>query len=136
MFQIFFLTIFLTDENAHAVFERKVFWAIFFGPKRKGEEFRSSSNAEQYQLFTPADKVRWLKVNRLRWAGHVVRRPEEAPLNKKKRSRGRPQNSWKEAVENDGTSLGVGIFPTVARDTHTPHPNFLILIYITHIAIC
>jgi len=53
--------------------------------------------------------VKRIKVNKLRWAGHVIMRPVEAPVNKVfkcgfvdgKRSRGRPNNSWKEAVDRD-----------------------------------
>jgi hypothetical protein len=57
-------------------------------------------------------------------AGHVVRRPGDAPVMKVfhsdfsdgKRSRGRPKNSWKEAVDRDSAALGIGNWQTVAKD--------------------
>jgi hypothetical protein len=63
-------------------------------------------------------------VNRLRWAGHVIRRPVEAPINKGfksdfedgKRSYGRPKNSPKEAVDRDNVALGIGNWQAVASD--------------------
>jgi hypothetical protein len=113
----------MSDENAIGVFERKIL-RVIFGPKREGDLFRSRSNAELYQLFNEADIVKRVRVNRLRWAGHVVRRPAEAPLNKVfksdfvdgKRSRGRPKNSWREAVDRDSIALGIGNWQTVASD--------------------
>ena len=102
------------DEHAIGVFERRILRAIF-GPKKEGELFKCRSNAEVYQLFKEADIVKRIKVNRLRWAGHVIRRPVDAPINKVfksdfvdgKRSRGRPKNSWKEAIDRDSVALGI-----------------------------
>ena len=72
------------------------------------------------QLFKKADIVKWIKVNKLRWAGHIIRRPEEARINKifkshfvdAKRMRGRPKNSWKEAVDRDSIAFGIGDWQT------------------------
>lgn len=83
------------DEEALAVFERKVLRTIY-GPTKEGDIFRIRHNDELYQLFREADIIRILQLNRLRWAGHVLRRPEEAPVqatlkadfNDGKRSRG------------------------------------------------
>jgi len=116
-------TLTAADEHAIGVFERKILRAIF-GPKKEEELYKCRSNIELYQLFREADIVKRIKVNRLRWAGHVIRRPVEAPLNKVfksdfvdgKRSRGRPKNSWKEAVDRDSTALGIGNWQTVAND--------------------
>mgnify|MGYP003451318471 FL=1 len=113
----------IADENAIGVFERRVL-RIIFGPKREGDFYKSRSNAELYQLFNEADIVRRIKVNRLRWAGHVVRRPVEAPINKVfknvfvdgKRTRGRPKNSWKEAVDRDSIAFGMVNWQTEASD--------------------
>ena len=113
----------LADENAIGIFERKVLRTIF-GPKKEGDLYKCRSNAEVYQLYRDADIVRRIKVNRLRWAGHVVRRPVEAPLSKVfksdfvdgKRARGRPKNSWSEAVDRDSVALGIANWQTVASD--------------------
>jgi sorting nexin-29 len=112
-----------TDEHAIGVFERRIL-RVIFGPKRDGELFKSRSNMELYQIFNEADIVKRIKVNRLRWAGHVIRRPVEAPLNKVfksdfldgRRLRGRPKNSWKEAVDRDSIALGIGNWQSVASD--------------------
>jgi len=90
----------VADENSIGVFERKVL-RVIFGPKKERDQYRNRRNEEIYQLFNEADIVKRVKVNRLRWAGHVVRRPVEAPINKVfqsdflygRRSRGRPKNS-------------------------------------------
>ena len=111
------------DENAFGVFERRVL-RVIYGPKKEGDLFKSRSNAELYQLYKEADITRIIKVNRLRWAGHVVRRPIEAPINKVfksdftdgKRSRGRPKNSWREAVDRDSIALGIGNWQMEASD--------------------
>ena len=65
-----------------------------------------------------------IKVNRLRWAELVMRRPEEAlivkvfksDLTEGKGSRGRPKNSWKEAVDRDSTALGIENWQRAAND--------------------
>lgn len=113
----------VADENAIGVFERKVLRAIL-GPKKEGDLYKSRSNEELYQIFNEADIVKRVKVNRLRWAGHVVRRPDEAPVRKVfqldfvdgKRKRGRPKNTWKEAVDRDSIALGIGNWQKVAGD--------------------
>ena len=111
------------DEHAIGVFERRILRGIF-GPKKEGDLFKCRSNVELYQLFTEADIVKRIKVNRLRWAGHVVRRPVEAPLSKVfksdfvdgRRARGRPKNSWKEAVDRDSIAFGFANWQAVASD--------------------
>ena len=113
----------LADEHAIGVFERRIL-RVIYGPKKEGELFKCRSNAEVYQLFREADIVKRIKVNRLRWAGHVIRRPVDAPISKVlksdfvdgKRSRGRPKNSWREAVDRDSTALGIGNWQLVASD--------------------
>ena len=102
------------DEHAVGVFERRIL-RVIFGPKKEGDLFKCRSNNELYQLFREADIVKRIKVNRLRWAGHVIRRPVDAPLKKVfmsdfvdgVRSRGRPKNSWREAVDKDSIAFGI-----------------------------
>jgi hypothetical protein len=112
-----------SDEHAIGVFERKILRAIA-GPKKIGEVYMQRSNNELYQCFKEADIVKRIKISRLRWAGHVVRRPAEAPLSRVlsanfvdgKRSRGRPKNSWIEAVERDCIAFGIRNWQAVAKD--------------------
>jgi exonuclease III/ribosomal protein S28E/S33 len=111
------------DEEALAVFERKVLRTVF-GPIKENDIYRIRHNDELYQLFREADIVRILQLNRLRWAGHVIRRPEDAPVhaifkadfNDGKRSRGRQKNSWTDNVDNDAEVLGIREWRKVAKD--------------------
>jgi hypothetical protein len=68
----------MADENAIGVCEKKILRVIFC-PKRNGDLFRSRSNAELYQLFNEADITKRVRVNRLRWTRHVIKRPSEVP---------------------------------------------------------
>ena len=61
----------VTDEEALGVFERRVLRTIY-GPIKDGEEYRSRHNEELYELYQEADIVKMLRINRLRWAGHVT----------------------------------------------------------------
>jgi len=57
-------------------------------------------------------------------AGHIIKRPAEAPLSNVfksdlvdgKRSRGWAKNSWKEAVDRDSIVLGIENCQMVASD--------------------
>jgi hypothetical protein len=61
------------DEHAIGCFERKML-RVICGSKKEGEVFKCRSNTELYQLFKEAYIVKRIRVNRLRWAGHVTRR--------------------------------------------------------------
>ena len=119
------------DEEALAVFERRVLRTIF-GPIKVGEDYRIRHNDELYRLFQEADIVRILQINRLRWAGHVIRRPEDAPVHATmkadfhdgKRSRGRQKNSWADNVAKDAEVLGIRDWKKVAKD-RAKFRNFL-----------
>eukprot|EP00057_Strongylocentrotus_purpuratus_P004695 XP_003729256.2 PREDICTED: Fanconi anemia group E protein-like [Strongylocentrotus purpuratus] len=56
-----------------------------------------------------------MRMNRLRWFGHVARRKATHWLQRAlnfpvtgRRPRGRPRNTWKEAIEEDAKTSGVG----------------------------
>jgi len=56
-----------------------------------------------------------LRETRLRWVGHVLRRPPDAPVRKceglspadSRRCRGRPKKSWREVIRNDFALLSL-----------------------------
>ena len=57
--------------------------------------------------------VIYIKINRLRWAGHVIRPEEQSPARRvlvavveTKRKRGRPKLRWEDGVMDDGRKLG------------------------------
>ena len=76
-----------------------------------------------YQLYNEPDVVKFIKINRLRWLGHVLRMNEElVPLKllntnpDGNRRPGIPKTRWKDAVESDLKALRVGEWRTLARN--------------------
>jgi hypothetical protein len=67
-----------SDEAILGVFERKILRAIF-GPTNHNGEWRIKYNNELYTLFKGSALITYIKINRLRWAGHVIRLEEQNP---------------------------------------------------------
>jgi hypothetical protein len=67
-----------SDKNILKVFERKILRAIFV-PTNEHGEWRIKYNNELYTLYKESDIVTYIKINRLRWAGHVIRLEEQNP---------------------------------------------------------
>jgi hypothetical protein len=65
-----------SDEARLGVFERKVLRAIF-GPTNDNGEWRIKYNDESYTLYEDSDIITYIKINHLRWAGHVIRLGEQ-----------------------------------------------------------
>jgi hypothetical protein len=71
------------------------------------------TNQELYQLCGENDIVKFCKLSRLRWAGHVIRQHDD-DLSRRvllsepggKRPRGRPRLRWEDGVEEDVARLG------------------------------
>jgi hypothetical protein len=64
-------------------------------------------------LYKDSDIVTYIKVNRLRWAGHVIRLEEQSPARRVfvavvegKRQRGRPKLRWEDGVMDGARTLG------------------------------
>jgi len=64
-------------------------------------------------LYKESDIVTYNKINRLRWAGHVIRLEEQRPARKVlvavvegRRQRGRPKLRWEDGVMDDARKLG------------------------------
>jgi hypothetical protein len=86
-----------SDKTILGVFKRKILWAIF-GSTNENGEWKIRYNNELYTLYTENDIVTHVKVNRLRWAGHVIRLDEQSPTRRilvavveGRRQRGRPK---------------------------------------------
>ena len=60
-----------TDERALGVFERKVLRRIY-GPICDTGVWRIRWNHELYELYGDIDIIRKVKIQRLRWLGHVA----------------------------------------------------------------
>jgi hypothetical protein len=99
-----------SDENILKVFERKILRAIF-GPTNEQGEWTIKHNNELYALYKESDIVTHIKINRLRWAGHI-RLEEQNPARRVlvavvegRRQRGRPKLRWKVGVKEDARKL-------------------------------
>jgi hypothetical protein len=94
------------------------------GPIQEASVYRRRYNHELYAIFKDVDILRTVKLRRLDWAGHVVRREDNHPLQRAfrgsfeegKRKRGRPQNTWKQGVESDRESFGLRNWQRLSLD--------------------
>lgn len=111
------------EETILGCFERKILRKIF-GPVCLGGEWRIRYNHELYQLYADIDIVKKIKVQRLRWLGHVERMEENAPQKRislgpppdGKRKQGRPSLRWMDDVEQDIKQLGLRNWREKARN--------------------
>jgi hypothetical protein len=101
-----------SDEAILGVLERKILRAIF-GPTNDNGEWRIKYNGNLYTLYKENDRVTYIKINRLRWAGHVIRLEEHSPTRRVltavvegRRQRGRPKLRWEDDVLDDARKLG------------------------------
>ena len=107
-------TLSTADEQALGVFERKVLRKIY-GPYCDCGVWRIRWNHELYGLYGDIDIVKRIKIQRLRWLGHVVRMEESTPARKVfesepgggSRRRGRPNLRWGDQVLKDVSTLGI-----------------------------
>lgn len=113
------------DENLLLAFERKVLRAIF-GAKCENGTFRRRCNFELDNELGDTSVVGTVKVNRLRWAGHIARMDNaRAPLilldndPEGRRGRGRPKLRWIDCVLADLRTLGVRNWRSIAQDRNS-----------------
>jgi hypothetical protein len=66
------------EENQLLVFERKVLRTIC-GPKIESSVYRRRYNHELDKEFDSLNALNVTKTRRLRYVGHMIRRPEELP---------------------------------------------------------
>jgi hypothetical protein len=94
----------IEDKNILRRFERKIIRRIY-GPVR---EWRIRNNEEIDNIIRKKDIVRFVKVRRISWIGHVERM-EDSRIPKRvirektytKRRRGRPKVRWLNDVQED-----------------------------------
>ena len=60
------------DEKQLCIFERRILRNIF-SPGEENGAWRKRYNHELYSLFKEPDIVKFIKIRRLEWAGHVLR---------------------------------------------------------------
>jgi hypothetical protein len=82
------------EENQLLVFKRKVLRTIC-GPKIENGVYRSRYNHELDKEFNSPNALNVTKTSRLRYAGHMIRRPEDLPkklYSEPRRNQGRPKS--------------------------------------------
>jgi hypothetical protein len=84
-------------------------------------KWRIRTNQELYQLCGENDIVKFCKLSRLRWAGHVIRQDDNDLSGKVlfsepggRRPRGRPKLRWEDGVVEDVARLGCRNWKLVA----------------------
>ena len=100
------------DETILGVFERKIL-RVIFGPTNNNGEWRIKYNNELHTLYKDRDIITYIKINRLKWAGHVIRMEEQSATRRflvavveGRRQRGRPKLRWEDGVMEDARKLG------------------------------
>ena len=100
-----------SDENVLVIWERKTSTRVF-GPVKE--------NCEE------SDLVTYIKTNRLRWAGHVIRLEEQNPARRVlvavvegRRQRGRPKLRWEDGVKEDARKMGERNWRNAARNRNS-----------------
>jgi hypothetical protein len=102
------------EENQLLVFERKVLRMIC-GPKIENGVYRRRYNHELDKEFDSPNALNVAKLSRLRYAGHMIRRPEDLPQKAlfrepnpmERRKQGRPKSRWADRVNSDSLALEV-----------------------------
>ena len=110
------------QEQLFRIFERKILRGIF-GPVKEHNVWRRRYNFELDKLYGEPNIVKTIKINRLRWLGHVSRMEDERVpkklLNGNPEGRGRagrPRARWLDAVNSDIKILKIRDWKTLAAD--------------------
>ncbi|GFT82141.1 putative endonuclease-reverse transcriptase [Trichonephila clavipes] len=103
----------LRDEEALGIFERKILRCIL-GGIHVNESWRRRSNLQLYKIYKRPDIVKFVKLQRLKWAGHLARMNEDRCCKKiflvrpvGNRPRGRPPLRGIDCVVKDLNILKV-----------------------------
>jgi hypothetical protein len=126
----------LFDAPKALKFERKVLRTIC-GPKIENGVYRRRYNHELEREFNTPNVLNVMKTSRLRFAGHMIRRPEDLPQKalfrakpNERRNHGRPKSRWVVGVNSDSLALGVRDWTNCAQDRQSrkdlvekPSPN-------------
>jgi hypothetical protein len=92
-------------------FERKILRRIY-GPTHEGGCWRPRWNNELYSLYSETDIVEDIKIRKLDWAGHIIKKKKKRIPKKvlngnfhTKRPVGRPRTRWADVVQRDALQL-------------------------------
>ncbi|GFU36799.1 uncharacterized protein TNCV_365611 [Trichonephila clavipes] len=108
------------NEIMISVYECKILRFIFGGIQENGTLGRRS-NLELYQSYKESDIVNFIKIQRIKWAGHFVRMDEDRTTKKifnaqpiGTRRKGRPNLRWIDGLEKDLLVLRIKNWRTLA----------------------
>jgi hypothetical protein len=111
-----------SDENLLRIFERKILRKMY-GPVREGDTWRIRYNEELNSLIKGKDIVKFIKVQRIRWLGHVKRMEVEAMPRRTMegrlfigRRKGRPRLRWTDDVVADLRAMKIKQWTEKAKD--------------------
>ena len=104
------------------MFERRILRRIA-GPIFENEIWRKRFNRELYEMLKDSDIINFIKINRLRWAGHVAWMDDKEIIKRilnsnpgGQRGRGRPKLRWIDGVEHDLRKIRCKNWKMVAQD--------------------
>jgi len=113
------------DENNLRIVERQILRKMF-GPVNIGNIWRIRNNMEIDKLIEGEDIVRFIKVQRIKWLGHIQRMDQARPARKLLdwkpmgiRQVGIPRQRWQEDVMEDLKKLKVKNWEEIAKDRRT-----------------
>jgi hypothetical protein len=108
------------EENQLLVFERKVLRTIENGV------YRRRYYHELDKEFNRPNALNVTNISRLRYAGHMIRRPKDLPQKalfrakpNGRRNEGRPKSRWADGVNSDSLALRVRDWTHCAQDRPT-----------------
>jgi hypothetical protein len=111
-----------TDERLLSVFERMIRRCILAAVRDNGV-WRKGYDHELYELFNEPDIVKYIKINTLGWAGHVIRMDNNRKVKKvfntkpiRIRKTERLKLRWEDDVIQDIKTLGVKNWRNVAME--------------------
>ncbi|KAL6565419.1 hypothetical protein OROHE_004474 [Orobanche hederae] len=104
----------------------------------KKDRLRNEVIREKVRVASIEDKM---MENRLRWFGHVRRRPVDAPVRRLEswgtsnivKGRGRPKKTWIKLIENDMRFLGIGESMAMERQIWRERIQVLRLVDVTQV---
>lgn len=101
------------EEASIAICERKILRTIFGGIK-EGNLYRRRTNDEIYKNYRDIDVIKFIKLNRIRFAGHICRLDATSPMYRifkhkpiGNRTRGRPKLRWLDSINSDFKTIRV-----------------------------
>jgi hypothetical protein len=100
------------EENKLFAFERKVLRTSICCLKFENSVYRMRYNHELGEEFNIPNALNVTKTNRFRYAGHMIRRPEDLPQKalfrakpNGRRNQRRPKSRWADGVNTNSDSL-------------------------------